>query len=195
MYRWTRTVPRMSNQRWDFDLTHSGVHFSVRHLVVSKVRGQFKQWGGTLELDPSDPTTAKAVIEIDAASIDTNEPRRDEHLRSGDFLLAAEHPKLRFVSGAIERAGDGHYKVHGDLTIRGVTRPVVLKAELSGTVTDPWGGQRVGFTLATSIDRKDFGVSWNQALDHGGVAVGDKVEISIEIEAIAAKAEPKAKAG
>ena len=182
----------MSNQRWDFDLTHSGVHFSVRHLVVSKVRGQFKQWSGTLELDPADPTTAKAVIEIDAASIDTNEPRRDEHLRSGDFLLAADHPKLRFVSGAIERTGDGQFKVHGDLTIRGVTRPVVLKAELSGTVQDPWGGQRVGFTLATSIDRKDFGVSWNQALDHGGVAVGDKVEISIEIEAVAAKAAAKA---
>src|SRR5262249_13286560 len=155
-------------------------------------RGQFKKWGGTLELDPADPTTAKAVIEIDAASIDTNEPRRDEHLRSGDFLLTAEHPKLRFVSGQVERTGDGHYKDHRNLTSRAVTKPVVLKAELSGTVADPWGGQRVGFTLATSIDRKDFGVSWNQALDHGGVAVGDKVEITIEIEAIAAKAEAKA---
>jgi polyisoprenoid-binding protein YceI len=192
MYRWTRTVAPMSNQRWDFDLTHSGVHFSVRHLVVSKVRGQFKKWGGTLELDPADPTTAKAVIEIDAASIDTNEPRRDEHLRSGDFLLAADHPKLRFTSSKIERVDDSRFKVHGDLSIRGVTKQVVLNAELSGTVKDPWGGQRVGFTLATSIDRKDYGVSWNQALDHGGVAVGDKVEISIEIEAIAAKAEAKA---
>lgn len=177
----------MALSRWDFDLIHSGIHFTVRHLVVSKVRGKFTKWGGSLDLDPADPTTAKAVIEIDAASIDTQEQRRDDHLRSGDFLLAAEHPKLTFTSTKIEAAGGDKYKVHGDLSIRGVTKQVVLDAELSGTVKDPWGGERVGFSMHTSIDRKDYGVSFNQTLDHGGVAVGDKVEIAIEIEAVKQK--------
>ncbi len=176
----------MTTSKWTFDLVHSGVHFSVRHLVVSKVRGQFKKWGGTFLFDPADPTRSTVDIEIDAASIDTNEPKRDEHLRSGDFLLASEHPTITFKSGKIDKKSDEHFEVHGDLSIRGVTKPVVLEVELGGTVKDPWGGDRVGFTAALSIDRKDYGVSWNQTLDHGGVAVGDKIEISIEVEAIKA---------
>jgi polyisoprenoid-binding protein YceI len=178
----------MAIEKWDFDLVHSSINFWVRHLMVSKVHGRFTKWTGFIELDEANPGASRTEVEIDAASIDTKEPQRDGHLRSADFLDVEKYPNITFRSTGVETAGDKRYRVKGDLTIRGVTRPVVLDVEYAGRVKDPWGGERVGFTAKTSIDRKDFGLTWNQTLDAGGVVVGDKVEIDIEIEATKAKA-------
>ncbi len=173
----------MSAEQWDFDLTHSSIGFHVRHLMISKVHGRFQGWTGSLQLDPVDPTKSHVEVQIDAASIDTKEPKRDEHLRSADFLDAANFPHLTFKSTRVERDGDD-LAVDGELTIHGVTRPVHLKVEPAGQVKDPWGGTRTGFSAKTTISRKDFGLTWNQLLEAGGVAVGDKIEISLEIEAV-----------
>ena len=180
--------------KWEFDQAHSNVGFSVRHLMVSKVRGQFTKWSGTLQFDATRPESAVVEVRIDAASIDTHEPQRDAHLRSPEFFDAAQFPELTFKSTKVERAGDGRFLVAGDLTIRGVTRPVVLDAEYGGQVTDFQGGTRVGFSARTSIDRKDFGLTWNMVLEAGGFAVADKVEISLELEAIQVRAATEAAA-
>ncbi len=179
----------MTTQRWDIDVGHSAIHFWVRHLVISKVHGRFARWTGAIELDPQDLTRSKVDVSIDAASIDTQVADRDTHLRSADFLDVASHPTLTFRSKRIEKAGGG-YRVTGDLSIRGVVREVVLEAEYAGTAKDPWGNERAGFSARTSLDRRDFGLTWNAALEAGGVLVGEKVEISIELEAVkqAAKA-------
>jgi polyisoprenoid-binding protein YceI len=170
---------------WNFDPTHSNIGFSVRHLMISKVRGEFGKWTGTFEHDESDPTRSKLEVHIDAASIDTREEKRDAHLRSADFFDVEKHPELLFVSTRVDRDGDD-FVVAGDLTIHGVTRPVELKVESLGRSKDPWGGERAGFSAATSISRKDFGLHWNVALEAGGVVVGDEIKIAIEIEAIRA---------
>jgi polyisoprenoid-binding protein YceI len=127
-------------------------------------------------------------VQIDAASVDTSEPKRDEHLRSADFFDVAKYPHLTFKSTAVEKNGDDRLRVTGDLTLHGVTRPVVLDVERGGTMRDPWGLQRTGFTIAASLDRKDFGITYNQVLDHGGLGLGEKVSISIDIEATSAAA-------
>ncbi|MGZ3407117.1 MAG: YceI family protein [Polyangia bacterium] len=171
---------------WSFDPSHSNIGFSVRHLMISKVRGQFNQWTGTFEYDESDPTRSKLEVHIDAASIDTREEKRDAHLRSPDFFDVEKYPELVFVSTSVERDGGDDFVVHGDLTIHGVTQPVQLKVEGLGRTRDPWGGERAGFSAATTISRKDFGLHWNVALEAGGVVVGDKIEIGIEIEALRA---------
>jgi polyisoprenoid-binding protein YceI len=179
----------MAQTQWNIDASHSNVQFSVRHLVIAKVRGAFRSYRGTLELDEGDGLKlAKVDVSIDAGSIDTAEPKRDEHLKSSDFLDVAAHPTLRFQSRSIARQAD-RYRVTGDLTIRGVTRSVVLDAEFQGRGKDPWGGQRAAFSARTSIDREDFGLTWNQALEAGGVLVGTKVEIEIEVQAVKAVAE------
>ncbi|HUS30268.1 MAG TPA: YceI family protein [Kofleriaceae bacterium] len=172
----------MSNQ-WDFDLSHSSVNFHVRHLMVSKVHGRFTKWNGRLELDETDLTKSKLEVSIDAASVDTKEPKRDDHLRSPDFFDVEKFPSLTFVSKDITRSGDG-YLVTGDLTIRGITKTVRLEVEGGDRVKDPWGGTRTGFSAKTSVNRKDFGLTWNVALEAGGFVVGDKIEITLEIEAI-----------
>lgn len=174
----------MSTSNWDFDLSHSSINFHVRHLMVSKVHGRFTKWSGTLELDDQDLTKSRAVVAIDAASIDTREDKRDEHLRSPDFLDVAQFPQITFASTQIERDGDDAYRVTGNLTIHGVTRPVVLELEGGAQVKDPWGGTRTGFSAKTSISRKDFGLTWNVALEAGGFLVGDKLDINLEIEAV-----------
>ncbi len=173
----------MSAEQWDFDLSHSSIGFHVRHLMISKVHGRFTSWTGALQLDSADPTKSHVEVQIDAASIDTKEPKRDDHLRSADFLDAANFPQLTFKSTRVARDGD-ELAVDGELTIHGVTRPVHLKVEPAGQVKDPWGGTRTGFSAKTTISRKDFGLTWNQLLEAGGVAVGDKIEISLEIEAV-----------
>jgi polyisoprenoid-binding protein YceI len=170
---------------WSFDNSHSSIGFSVRHLMISKVRGHFNQWGGTFDYDEADPTRAKLSVRIDAASIDTRDEKRDAHLRSPDFFDVEKFPALTFESTKVERDGDD-FVVTGDLTIHGVTRAVQLKVESLGQTKDPWGGQRAGFSASTSISRKDFGMSFNMALETGGVLVGDKVDIGIEIEAVRA---------
>lgn len=180
----------MTIEKWTFDLAHSSINFSVRHLMVSKVRGRFTKWSGFVEFDGTRLDASRTEVDIDAASVDTKDVQRDGHLCSQDFLDVEKHPKVTFQSTGVEKAGDKQYRVKGDLTIHGTTRPVVLAVEYGGRVTDPWGGERSGFTASTSIDRKDFGLVWNQALDAGGVVVGDQVEIDIEIEAVKSKVAP-----
>lgn len=174
----------MTTQIWNFDTTHSGINFSVRHMVFAKVRGRFTAWSGSVKVDPNDFTTASVNVEIDAASIDTSVADRDKHLRSADFLGVEQFPKLTFTSGKIERINAEQFKVHGNLTIRDVTREVVLDVEYSGQAKDPWGNTRSALSAKTSINRPDFGLTWNQALEAGGVLVGEKVDIELEVEAV-----------
>ncbi|HEY6866704.1 MAG TPA: YceI family protein [Candidatus Eisenbacteria bacterium] len=169
---------------WDIDPVHSNLGFSVRHLVISRVHGRFARWSGTLALDDQRPEQSRVDVRIESASIDTHEPQRDAHLRSADFLDSDAHPEIAFRSTRIESAGDHRYQVAGDLTIAGVTRPIRLDVETLGRTRDPWGGERAGFSARTSLDRRDFGLVWNQALESGGVLVGEKVEIEVEIEAV-----------
>jgi polyisoprenoid-binding protein YceI len=172
--------------QWNIDASHSSLQFSVRHMVITKVRGAFESYRGTLELDEGDDFAPRKVsVVIDAASINTSERKRDEHLRSSDFLDVAAYPTLTFESRAIERAGR-RYRIEGDLTIHGVTRPVTLDAEFQGQGKDPWGGQRAAFSAKASIDREDFGLTWNQVLEAGGVLVGTKIEIELEVQAVKA---------
>jgi polyisoprenoid-binding protein YceI len=168
---------------WDIDVSHSAVHFHVRHMVISKVHGRFAKWAGTVQLDEQDLTRSSVEVRIDAASIDTQVADRDAHLRSPDFLDVQKYPELTFRSRRIEKAGDG-YRVVGDLTLHGVTREVALEAEFSGTGKDPWGNVRAGFSARAALDRREFGLTWNKAIEAGGVLVGEKVEIAIELEAV-----------
>jgi polyisoprenoid-binding protein YceI len=176
----------MKTNTWNIDASHSGVNFSIRHLLFAKVRGRFAAWTGTLQLDDEDLCRSAVEVEIDAASIDTGTPDRDKHLRSADFFDVEQFPTLSFKSRRIDKVSDDSYQVHGDLTIHGVTREVTLDSQFGGRATDPWGGERVAFTATTSINRKDFGLTWNAALETGGVLVGDKVEIELEVEAVKA---------
>jgi polyisoprenoid-binding protein YceI len=178
---------------WSIDPLHSHVSFSVRHMMVSTVRGQFKQYGGTVNLDPDDFTRSSFEGEIDVASIDTGNTQRDDHLRTSDFFDAPNHPKISFKSTRIERKRDGEYVVHGDITIRGVTKSIALDVEFHGVSRNPWGQTVAGVSAKGTLHRKDFGVSYNAVLEAGGVAIGEKVTIEIDAELIApqvAAAEP-----
>ena len=149
----------MAIEHWDFDLIHSNLGFVVRHLMVSKVHGKFTAWRGSLEFDDQNPTATQIGVEIDVASIDTAQEQRDAHLRSGDFFEADKHPKLTFKSTHIEPAGDHQFKLTGDLTMRGVTRPVTLDVEYAGRITHPQMGERAGFSAHGTLNRKEWGVS------------------------------------
>jgi polyisoprenoid-binding protein YceI len=177
----------MALVKWEFDYAHSGIDFTVRHLLVSKVRGRFTKWSGKLELDEENYSRSSCEIEIDVTSVDTHEAQRDTHLRSGDFFEVEKFPKMTFKSKSIVEKSAQHLAITGELTLRGVTRPVVLDVERAGIIAkDPWGKRRAGFTATTTINRKDFGVSFNQVLDQGGLALSEEVAIAIEIEATAA---------
>jgi len=168
---------------WEFDPAHTGVHFKVRHLMISSVRGEFEKVSGKIVYDESDVTKSSADIAIETASINTRVAKRDEHLRSPDFLDVAKYPAITFRSKRVEKAGDGTLKMTGDLTIRGVSKEVVLTVEgPSPEIKDPGGNYRVGGQAATRINRKDFGLVWNKAVETGGVVVGDEVEITIDVE-------------
>jgi len=169
---------------WQIDPVHTNVEFAVRHLMVATVRGRFNTVAGTLVLDEEDLARSAVTVQIDAASIDTREPQRDEHLRSPDFLDTAQFPTITFQSRRIAPRPDGRYTVVGDLTIRGITREVVLEAAIDGRVKDPWGNERIAFSAQTTINRKDFGANWNVALEAGGWLVGEEVKVSIEAEAV-----------
>jgi len=177
---------------WNIDTSHSGAHFTVRHMVVSKVRGAFSRWQGTLQFDEQNPEASKVSVQIEAASIDTREEKRDAHLRSADFFDVAQYPTLSFESTKVEKVEGNTYRVTGDLTIHGITKQVVLDTDYLGAGKDPWGNDRVGFEASTSINRKDFGLTWNQALEAGGVLVGDKIEIALDVEALKAQATSQA---
>ena len=177
----------MATERWTIDTSHSSVDFVVRHMVVSKVRGTFGKWSGEIELDPQDPAKAKASARIEVASIDTREAQRDGHLKSADFFDAEKFPEITFTSKRIEPKSATEVRVVGDLTIHGETREVVLEAELLGRGKDPWGNERAGFSARTSINRTDYGLRWNQVLEAGGLLVGEKIEIEVDVEAVRAK--------
>jgi polyisoprenoid-binding protein YceI len=174
----------MKTQTWQIDSAHSGIHFSVRHLVIAKVRGQFSRWTGALEVPDGDFSKATVDVTIDAASIETGVADRDAHLKSADFFDVERFPELTFRGRRVEPKGSDRFVLVGDLTIRGISREVVLDVESAGQTRDPWGNVRAGFAGKTAVDRKEFGLTWNQALEAGGVMVGEKVEIEIEIEAV-----------
>ncbi|ABS27388.1 YceI family protein [Anaeromyxobacter sp. Fw109-5] len=174
----------MANESWQVDGAHSAVNLTVRHMVISKVRGRFTKWDAKLALDTADLARSSVEVEIDASSIDTGVGDRDAHLRSPDFLDAQKYPKLHYRSRRVEAVAKDRLRVVGDLTIRDVTREVVLDVEYGGQGKDPWGNQRVGFTATASLNRKDFGLTWNQALETGGVLVADRVDVEIELQAI-----------
>lgn len=170
---------------WDIDTAHSHVQFAVRHLMVSTVRGSFTRFNGLVQMDEADITKSWVEATIDPASIDTREPDRDKHLRGPDFLDVEKHPAITFKSKKVERVSPSTFKITGDLTIRGVTREVVLETEGSSTpITDPWGKIKLGGTARTRINRQDFGITWNETLDAGGVLVGNEVDLTIDIELI-----------
>ena len=172
---------------WKIDTSHSSAQFSIRHLMVSNVRGEFGNLSGTLSIDDADLTKSSITAEVDASSINTREPKRDEHLKSPDFFDVAKFPKLTFKSTKIEKAG-AQLKITGDMTIHGVTKPVVLTADApTAGIKDPWGNVKRGFFATTKLNRKDFGLGWNKALEAGGVVVGEEVSIIIDIEANQAK--------
>lgn len=174
----------MATTTWQIDPGHTHVEFQAKHLVFTNVRGRLTNTSGTIMIDDDDLTRSTATVELDAASFDTGVADRDTHIRSADFLDVANHPKITFKSTRIEAAGDQNYRVTGDLTIRGVTRPIVLAAVFNGRVKSPWNTEVASFSAETTISRKDFGSTWNVALEAGGLLVSDAVKISIETEAI-----------
>ena len=169
---------------WNIDTQHSQVEFSVRHMMISKVRGHFDTFEGSIKADPNDAASGIVEGTIDVASIDTKEQQRDDHLRSGDFFDVENFPKITFKSTNIEAAGDNAYKVTGDMTIKGVTKEVVFDVTDEGQGKDPWGNQRWGLSATTTIDRKDFGLTWNVALETGGFLVGEEISIFAEVQLI-----------
>ncbi len=174
----------MGHEKWEIDSGHSGIHFSVRHMVIAKVRGQFSRWSGTVVAEDGDFSRAAVRVVIDASSIETGVADRDGHLKSPDFLDVAKYPEVVFESKRVEKLSDEHLRIIGDLSIHGVTREVALDAEFAGQANDPWGNERAGFAAKTSIDRKDFGLTWNQLLETGGVLVGERIDIEVEVEAV-----------
>lgn len=168
---------------WQLDTAHSQVQFSVRHMMISTVRGKFTSFAAEAELDPKDLSKAQVSASADVASIETGDAQRDGHLKSADFFDAEKFPQLKLVSRAVSSSGES-VTVTADLTIRDVTKSITLKGDLLGPAKDPWGSQRLGVHLAGEIDREDFGLTWNQALEAGGVLVGKKVKIEIDVELI-----------
>jgi polyisoprenoid-binding protein YceI len=169
---------------WSIDPIHTHVEFAVRHMMIATVKGRFAEVEGSIVLDEANPANSSVEAKIGAASIETKEPNRDAHLRSADFLDAENHPYLTFKSTRVETDGSGGFEADGELTIRGVTRPATLKGEYLGSNKSPYGFQVAGFSATTKINRKDFGLNWNAALETGGVLVGDEVKISLDVEAV-----------
>lgn len=167
---------------WNLDPAHTTVQFSVKHLMISTVKGHFGDVQGTLRIDAADPAASTVTVEIAAASIDTRVEQRDQHLRSPDFFDAASFPALRFVSTRLEGDPNGRFALTGDLTIRGITRPITLDVENEGRARDPWGNARVVFSARGRFLRSDFGLNWNQALEAGGVLVSEDVKIAVEAQ-------------
>ena len=174
----------MPASTWNIDPSHSAIHFSVRHMVVSKTRGRFTRWNGQIAFDPDNPANSSVQVTIDPASIDTADAQRDAHLRSPDFFDVEKYPQATFKSTKVQELSGDRLHITGDLTVHGVTRPVSFEAIFEGSAKDPWGGERAGFTGTLSLDRREFGLQWNKALETGGVLVGDKVELTLEVEAV-----------
>ena len=168
---------------WQIDQSHSEIQFSAKHLMISTVRGRFNSYTGTVEADEQNPTAAVVNVQIDASSLVTGDEKRDGHLRSPDFLDVDQFPYLTFKSTRIEGARES-FTVYGDLTLHGVTREIALNVEFNGVGTNPWGKRIAAFTAETRLNRKDFGLNWNVALEAGGVLVSDSIKIQIELQAV-----------
>lgn len=168
---------------YNIDATHSAVTFAIRHMMISTVRGSFGDFAGSFTYVKDQPSAWSVTAEIQTASVNTHDEKRDDHLRNPDFFDVEKYPTMSFRSTKVEKAGSG-YKLHGELTMLDETRPVVLDMEITGEVTDPWGNPRVGFSASGKINRKDWGMTWSRALDAGGVMVGDEVRIELEIQGI-----------
>ena len=171
-------------QTYNIDPSHSRLGFTVRHMGFSKVRGSFEQFEGTIHLDPDDLSTLEAETTVQTQSITTNEADRDEHLRSADFFEIETYPAITFKSTEVRDVSGNSFALVGELTIHGETQTVELEGEYQGTGTDPWGGTRVAFEASTQINRKDYGLNWNQVLEAGGVLVSEKVDITLEVQAV-----------
>jgi polyisoprenoid-binding protein YceI len=169
---------------WTIDTAHSSVEFSVKHMMIATVRGRFTEFAGTVVLNEQNPEASSAEGWVEINSVDTRDAARDAHLRSGDFFDAEAHPRMTFRSTRIRRTGGDSFKVAGEMTIRGVTREVVFDVTYEGENMDPWGNRRRGFTAQTSFNRKDFGLTWNVALETGGVLVAEQVKVNVEMELI-----------
>jgi polyisoprenoid-binding protein YceI len=181
----------MALKTWKIDASHSSISFLVRHMLVSRIHGSFARWNGEVRFSEAIPASASVTARIEAASIDTREPKRDAHLRSGDFLDVVEHPFVHFRSTTVEPQGRD-LLVTGELTLRGVTREVKLEVQYGGRMRDPSGVERVGFTARGAISRKAFGITFNQVLEGGGLALGDKLELRIEVAAVEERAAERA---
>ena len=167
---------------YKIDPDHSEVAFKIRHLAISNVAGKFLNFSGTFDYDPANVKAAKTEAEIAIKSVDTSSQKRDDHLRGDDFFAVEKFPEMKFVSKKAEPSGKDTFKLIGDLTIHGVTKPVTLDVTYAGAAKDPYGNERAGFSATTKISRKEFGLTWNKALETGGMVVGDEVSVSIEIE-------------
>ncbi|GAB4191862.1 MAG: YceI family protein [Calditrichia bacterium] len=175
-----------AQNKYSFDLSHSALGFEVKHMVISTVDGKFKKFDGSLEFDGKDPLNIKVNVAVDMNSIDTDEEKRDGHLKSPDFFDVANYPTATFVSKKVVKKND-KYEMIGDLTLKGVTKEIAIPFAFNGSITDPWGNTRVGFEGSTVINRKDFGVTWNKTMDNGGLVVGNEVKLKIHLEAILQK--------
>jgi polyisoprenoid-binding protein YceI len=183
----TLATPQISTTTWNLDPVHSVAEFKVKHMMISNVKGQFPKVTGKLTLDESEPTKSQVEATIEAASIETRDPQRNAHLKSADFLDVEKFPNLSFKSTGVQRLGDGELAVEGDLTIHGVTRKVVFSVEgPTPPAKDPWGNARIAVSATTKISRKDFGLTWNAALETGGLLVGDEVTITLDVQFVKA---------
>jgi len=171
---------------WTLDPAHTRIGFVARHAMVTKVRGSFNEFEGTAVLDGANPANSHAEVTIKAASIDTRNDQRDEHLRGNDFLAMQEYPKITFTSTGVRQTGETTFEVAGDLTIKGVTNAITIPFEFEGAATDPFGNQRVGFEGSVTINRKDYGLTWNTALETGGILVGEEVTITLDLQFVKA---------
>jgi polyisoprenoid-binding protein YceI len=171
---------------YQIDPTHSSVTFKVKHLAISSVPGRFGELSGTFSFDPAKIEASKAQATLSVSSINTMDAKRDDHLKSPDFLDASKYPSITFKSNTVEKVSDTAFKAHGDLTIHGVTKPVTLDVTYGGSAKDPWGKERAAFEAKTVINRKDFGLTWNKTIETGGLVVGDEVQITLEIEGVKA---------
>lgn len=176
------TTPAAVRTKWTVDPSHSEITFKVKHLMIANVKGEFQRFNASIEAVGTDFRNAKVRATLDSAGVFTNDENRDKHLRSADFLDAAAHPHLTFASTGMDHV-DGHdYKLHGDLTIKGITRPITLDVEFGGKNTDPWGKEKLAFAVSGKINRKEWGLNWNAALESGGVLVSDEVRINADVQ-------------
>lgn len=177
----------MTEKKWTIDPTHSEIQFKVKHLMITTVTGYFREFDATVFSQGNDFSNARVSFQAKTASIDTNNDKRDEHLRSGDFFESDKYPGMKFQSTSVEKTGDDNYKLKGELTIKDITKPLTLDVEFGGLMKDPWGNEKAGFSLSGKISRKEWNLNWNAALETGGLMVSDEVRLLAEVQLIEAK--------